>query len=136
MLLNTSAETSIVIRSPDNDVFILLISYSHLVAQKLVFDTGSGNYRRLINIHEVASSIGHNISLALPAFHAFTGCDTTSSFVRKGKKTPLKVMITNPSFIELFTSFGSDINWINEETAKRTTFRMQYVCEADIHRHQ
>ena len=38
---NSSDNTAIVIRSPDNDVFILLLSSMHDVRQALLFDTGT-----------------------------------------------------------------------------------------------
>ena len=40
-----------------------------------------------IPIHDICSQLGPSLSLALPLFHAITGCDTTSHFVGCGKKT-------------------------------------------------
>ena len=37
--------------------------------------------------HDISRSIGEEKSQALVAFHAFTGCDQTSSFAHYGKKT-------------------------------------------------
>ncbi|WAQ99416.1 hypothetical protein MAR_023789 [Mya arenaria] len=37
--------------------------------------------------HEIAGSIGESRAKALPAFHAFTGCDEVSSFASKCKNT-------------------------------------------------
>lgn len=42
-----SAETSIVVRSPDIDVFVLLVYYSNEVRKPLIFDTGTSSNRRL-----------------------------------------------------------------------------------------
>ena len=36
------------------------------------------------------TNLGSKVSKTLPALHAFTGCDYTSSFSRKGKIRPLK----------------------------------------------
>lgn len=41
---------------------------------------------KFIPIHEVARSLGPDKAYALPFFHAFSGCDTTSSMSGKGKK--------------------------------------------------
>ena len=41
-----------------------------------------------IPVHTIAAHLGPAKSSALPAFHALTGCDTTSSFFGKGKKLP------------------------------------------------
>ena len=42
---------------------------------------------RYIAVHNIVHNIGESKALALPAFHAFTGCDVTSSFYNRGKKT-------------------------------------------------
>ena len=42
-------------------------------------------------------------------FHAFTRCDTTSAFWRKGKVRPLHLMLKNPEFMMTFA--GSGNNW-------------------------
>ena len=51
---------------------------------------GQGN-RCYVNISAIASKIGTKVCEALKGFHAYTGCDYTSSFIRKGKKRPLKI---------------------------------------------
>ena len=38
-----------------------------------------------IPVHEFVMELGHDKSTAMPAFHALTRCDTTSSFYGKGK---------------------------------------------------
>ena len=42
---------------------------------------------RYIPSHEISRTLGLQKTLALPTFHALTGCDTTSAFFGKGKKT-------------------------------------------------
>lgn len=42
--------------------------------------------------------VGEDLCLALPALHAFTWCDTTSAFVRKGKMRPLKLLKKDSEF--------------------------------------
>ena len=81
---------SIVVRSPDTDVFVLLVYYSPRIHAEIVFETGTGEKLRHISVNDVHSTLGDDMAQALPAFHAFTGCDSTSSFVRRGKKCPLK----------------------------------------------
>jgi len=88
----TSSEKKFIIRSPDTDVFILLFSYAQKIRQNLFFDTGTGNKRRLLDVHGITASIGTELVTASPGFHAFTGSDCTSSFVRKGKITALKAL--------------------------------------------
>ena len=55
-------------------------------------------------IHEIAVALGESHALALPAFHVFTGCDSTSSFFRKGKKSAYTVWLSDTSFDTAFLS--------------------------------
>ncbi|KAK3106630.1 hypothetical protein FSP39_024006 [Pinctada imbricata] len=77
---------SIQVRSPDTDVFVLLLKFSLKMEKPILFDTGTGNKRRLINVTEIAKQMDEHLVNALPAFHAFTGSDSTSFFVGRGKK--------------------------------------------------
>ena len=104
---NCSASDTIIIRSPDTDVFILLMKYAEDIKKVLVMDTGVGDKRRLINVSSAAKAIGPELSNALPSLHAYTGCDSTSSFVRKGKVVPLRLLQQHPQYIPAFTSFGT-----------------------------
>ena len=76
--------------SPDTDVFILiLLRFVRHINQTVLFETGTGDKRRLVNVQAVAKDLGDEVNLALVALHAFTGFDTTSAFVRRGKVKPL-----------------------------------------------
>lgn len=44
---------------------------------------------RFIPVHSIVREIGRPVAKCLPAVHALTGCDTTSSFFRIGKKSAL-----------------------------------------------
>ena len=46
---------------------------------------------KYIEISEVIDFIGARRALVLPGFHAFTGCDTVSSFWKRGKKLAWEV---------------------------------------------
>jgi hypothetical protein len=105
-------KVSVIVRSPDTDVFILLVAYSTEFRQHLLFDTGTGNKRRMLDVKAVAENIGHEVAAALPGLHAFTGCDTTSAFVRKGKKGPFKLLQRHPKFTTVFQELGTTPNTI------------------------
>ena len=55
-----------------------------------------------IPIHEIVASMDKRVALALPDFRAFTGCDTTSSFRGKGKKTCFATWKSDPSYTTAF----------------------------------
>ena len=47
---------------------------------------GTGKNFCYIPAHEMCASLGPQKSVALPVFHAFTGCDTVSQFAKVGKR--------------------------------------------------
>ena len=75
----------------DSDVVVLCIRFYHtlneLGLKELWVGFGTGKHCKDIPIQEVANLLGPERSLALLFFHAFTGCDATSSFLGIRKKT-------------------------------------------------
>ena len=96
------ATSVIIVRSPDTDVMVLLSKFLKIISQTILFDTGMGNKRRLLNVNDIVPVKESDICDVLPAFHSFTGCDTTSAFVRRGKVAPLKVLEKDPNSFLLF----------------------------------
>jgi len=48
--------------------------------------------------------------------HAFTACDSTSSFVRKAKRALFKLMRTSQPAIDAFLRVGVVSNYITDDT--------------------
>ena len=63
---------------------------------------GTSKHLRYIPAHEIATSFGAEKAQALPMFHAFTGCDTVSSFPGKGKKTAFDMWRSFNAATEVF----------------------------------
>ena len=79
----------IMLRTVDTDVVVLAVSTVVLLENtQLWIAFGTGKHLRYIPAHQIATSLGVEKARALPMFHAFTGCDTVSSFAGKGKKQP------------------------------------------------
>jgi hypothetical protein len=95
------------IRSPDTDVMLLLMYFANDMHCKIVMDTGSGDKRRLLDINDIALEIGQDMCSALLGLHAFTGCDSTSSLMKKGKLRPIKLMKKDIRFMEAFQRLGT-----------------------------
>ena len=114
----------IIVRSPDTDVLVLLSKFSQIISQTILFDTGTGNKRRLLNVNYIVSVKGSDICDVLPAFHSFTGCDTTSAFVRLGKVAPLKGLAKRSQFIFTFRALGQS----TEVQTKTSNELGQFVC--------
>ena len=68
----------ILVRTVDTDVVVLAV----MVAEKLPAEVqiwlafGTGKNFQYLAAYKIAASLGLEISLALPMFHALTGCDT------------------------------------------------------------
>lgn len=114
----------IVVRSPDTDVFVLLIHYNDKIKSELYFDTGTGDKRRLLSIDTIISHHGPDLSKYIVGLHAMSGCDTTSAFVRKGKVKPLKITKKHKDFVNAFSELGKEEN-VSEEVL---TVLEQFVC--------
>ncbi|GFO26042.1 hypothetical protein PoB_005254700 [Plakobranchus ocellatus] len=75
----------VIVRSPDSDVFLLLLSFSDATGKPLIFDTSRENNRRQLNRNDLAATVSKQLRDAIIGLHAFTGCDLTSCFAGKGK---------------------------------------------------
>ena len=75
----------VVISSSDTDVAVIGIHHANAINASLLWLTGTKVRRRCINVAEIAVNLGEDVSAALSGIHSFSGCDTTSVFVEKGK---------------------------------------------------
>ena len=96
------------VRSPDTDVFHILLHYARSYHINILFDTGSGNHKRLINISDLARSLTQTYCSALLTLHAFTGSDTTSALKGRGKVKPLKILKKFTTYQESLSTLGNE----------------------------
>ena len=108
---------NIIIRAAETDIAVMLLHHSDKLEAKLWMDVGTigKNDRWYIPLSAIASSLGTGICAALPGFHAFTGCDHTSAFVRKGKARPLALVEKDVEIQKVFEQLATDTN-VNEST--------------------
>ena len=99
----------IMIRTVDTDVVVLAISCCQRLAQleELWVAFGTGRNLRYLASHELSKALGQDRSLALPFFHAFSGCDTVSSFVGHGKKSAWNTWSSFPDVTKAFLELSS-----------------------------
>eukprot|EP00117_Sycon_ciliatum_P041043 scpid99855/ scgid30081/ len=68
----------------------------------------------------VSEKLGMDVCKALPALHAFTGCDTTSAFAYRGKKAALSIVqgdtVAGAAAREVFTSVGKQFQSLSTES--------------------
>ena len=84
--------TTIKVRTADSDVIAILVgAFFDLTSTQPSVDIwaafGTGKSFRFYSISDICASIGEQRARALPVFHALSGCDTTSAFRGKGKKS-------------------------------------------------
>jgi hypothetical protein len=102
---------SVVVRTVDTDVIVILIGkYHHLKSIKPSLDLwvafGMGRNFSFIRINDVCTGLGEERSRSLPVFHALSGCDTTSSFYGKGKKSAWQAWQLYPDITPTFQFLG------------------------------
>jgi len=104
--LNNGATTCLV-RTVDTDVIVILLGKFQLFRYicpniKLWVEFGVGKRYSYINLNEIANGLGKEKCEVLPAFHSFTGSDTTLSFFGKGKKTAFEAWKWFPDVTSAF----------------------------------
>ena len=93
---------SAVVRTPDKDVFFILLFHAYHLEITIYMDVGRGKKRRLVNVSELAPILGKEWCTTLLGFYDFTGEDCASAFKAKGKVTPLKKLLKTPRFRIVF----------------------------------
>ena len=84
----------------------------------------SSNNRRYIEVNKLGTVLGQSICDALPAVHAFTGCDYTAAFVRKGKVRPFSLVEKSTLFQKAFAALGES----QEVTPETESTIESFVC--------
>ena len=71
---------SAVVRTPDTDIFFILLHHAQSITLTVFLDMGTGKHRQVVNASKAAESLGVNYCNMLLGLHAFTGEDVTSAF--------------------------------------------------------
>lgn len=93
---------SAVVRTPDSDIFFILLHHAQSITLTIYLDTGTGKHRKIVNISELAESKGAEYCTTILGLYVFTGEDVTSAFKGKGKVGPLKKLQSNPKYHAAF----------------------------------
>ena len=93
---------SAVVRTPDTDIFVILLHHAHNIPLTIYLDTGTGKHRKIINVTELAETNGKDYCTTILGLYVFTGEDVTSAFKRKGKVEPLKKLQSYPKYHKAF----------------------------------
>ena len=106
-------QSNFVVRTNDVDCLIIAIGCLEKLQSlnqniKLWIEVGveSKNNLRYISTNQIHESIGQSLASALPAFHAFFGCDYLAAFCRKGKIRPYNLLKQDIPAQEAFATLG------------------------------
>ena len=87
----------------DIDIPVILVGSFGQSEHQILIDNGTGKNRKIIRID--SSTLTNKEQKALVGFHAFTGNDYVSSFMRKSKKT-WKMAVKDADIIDFFCQLG------------------------------
>ena len=98
---------NILVSTVDTDVIVLLISVYFQVNDTFSgFNVwvrfGTGNHMKFYDINSICEHLREVKSKGLPFFHDFSGCDTTSQFLGRGKKSAWEAWKAYPDVLEAF----------------------------------
>ena len=104
-------QSTCMVRTVDTDVVVILIGkFFHFTTLNPTADIwvafGTGKHFDYWHINTICHNLGKERSLALPFFHSFTGCDTTSAFFRRGKKMASEAWKCFPDVSTAFTAIA------------------------------
>ena len=107
-ILQWKKDIPVIVRSSDTDVECLLLHYYAVHGMKgmVIMVSGVSDKRKLIDIKSVATDIGTEACCALVGWFYYTGSDTTSSSVRRGKVKPWKLLLKFPQYMKAFAQLG------------------------------
>lgn len=99
--------TTVMIRTVDTDIIVILIGQFFRLCSiyqdiDLWVGFGTGKNYRHYHINSICHRLGEELSYSLPGFHAYSGCDTTSSFFGKGKKSAWEALKSYPEARKAF----------------------------------
>lgn len=118
LIFHISQQTNfhtIVVKADDTDILILLLYFnfndSSFETKEIYMEKGHNtsatNQKRFVPVHAIGKALGKFLCDSLLAFHAITGCDTTNSFFKIGKKSAWDIFIKNSKTFQL-DKFGKD----------------------------
>lgn len=110
----------VIIKASDTDVEVLAVHFQEYIPAQLILSTAT----RIVDVKKLAQDLGPTIASALLGFHAFTGCDTVSSFVNKGK-TAAFGMLNRHKYQSAFQDIGETFT-VSSETC---SLFEEFVCD-------
>ena len=99
---------AVIISLNDTDVSVLNLVFCSAIKVPMYQKRGTGSCTQLINIGKVASSLGPSVCAALPGVHAYTSCDSVTSFAGERKMAALNMLKSNEEAQQAFRDLDKD----------------------------
>ena len=101
-----SVYKAVVITAQDTDVLVLCLGFSKNIPCPTYHKCGTLNRTRFLDITKLGQSLGSGIYDLLVGMHAFTSCDSVSTFAGRGKIGTLKLLKSGKIYQEAFSELG------------------------------
>jgi hypothetical protein len=112
------SDAPILLRSPDTDVLVLAVSWCCKEKLSLYFRIQKNKAWSYISVASIVDNLGQSVCDGLLGMHAFSGCDSTSRFAGRGKKTVFRLLLENDEFCQAMKSLGEKFD-PDAETVKQ-----------------
>lgn len=115
--------SKIMVKASDTDILIILLGSMHKFdALEIWLNTANPKNKdqSCINCTELSNILGQNLCCSLPAFHAFTGCDYTAAFYRKGKVKPFEILEKNEKYQTAFQHLNNPSDILDEKNGSNS----------------
>ena len=99
---------AVVISADDTDVFLLAISFFDQIQASVFIKSGTKARTTYVDVGKVSTTWGSDTCKGILGLHAFTGCDTVSSFAGKGKLSALKLLTNDHAIQQTLSQLGED----------------------------
>ncbi len=115
----------VVIRSPDSDVVVIALAVTHQIDTKL-FRTRTQHHTRYLDLIAIGRGLRQEMCNALPGYHVFTGCESSSVFTGRGKVSGFRLLKDDDRFRSAMAGSGQSFSMSAEQVAKEE----QAICMA------
>lgn len=106
---------TVVICAEDSDIFYLCLYFNLRIPAKIIMRQKKGTTIAYHDIGKIEEVHGHDFCQALLGLHAFTGCDSVSSFAGKGKLRAMRLL--KKDHVKALTELGD--TWNLSSTAEK-----------------
>lgn len=127
-LSKLAGNPKVMVKASDIDVLVIILGNMHKLSASEIYFSSIGSKSNIINsinCTQLASKLGDLVCRSLPGFHAYTGCDYTASFYKKGKVKPYKELLKNRQVQQVFASLNN-IDEVNN--FKSMAILEEYTC--------